>query len=129
VRLTQAIADALSSVQEIAAAGEAKLQELLEGHQRFQRAVFMAHPKRRRGVSALTASKERGRRQTGTVRLGRAYGPGSINAKADALQLARGGFWEEAIDMAREYPELVKTIQRMEGLSGPTLRDVLEQGT
>jgi hypothetical protein len=109
------MAEALSQSAEIAAAGREVFAEILSGMQRFQRDALIRPDKRRRGISALTASRERKRSQVGRVRLGRTRGPGSINARADGLQLARMGQWQKAAEMLREVdPELAARYQRFE---------------
>jgi hypothetical protein len=111
--LVDAMAEAMSAAKDLAASGRAKFLEIFSGMQRFQRHVYLANPKRRRGLSALTASKERGRRQSGRVRLGRASGLGSINALADGLYLARTGQWAAAADMlVYDYPALSARYRR-----------------
>jgi hypothetical protein len=111
--LASAMAAALSQSAEIAAAGREVFAEILSGMQRFQREAFLRPDKRRRGISALTASRKRKRSQVGRVRLGRTRGPGSINAKADGLYLARIGQWAKAAEMLNEVaPELAARYRR-----------------
>lgn len=69
--------------------------------------------KRRRGLSAKTAGKMK--LPSRGPRLGRARGPGTINAYADGLQLARSGDFGQAADMLQQqYPNLAQRYRDMQ---------------
>lgn len=116
MKLIDALFDALSNVKEVASAGLARYQELLGGFRRHQQEILLTSPKRRRGHSAKSPvwhkTKGYGDGLTGRRRLGRARGPGSINAKADGLQLARTGQWQAAAEMLEQADPALATRYR-----------------
>jgi hypothetical protein len=96
--LVSAMMAAMSQVKELAQAGRENVQELMAGFRRHQLDVIQPPTKRRRGLSAKAADST----VIGKPRRGRAGGPGSINAMADGLYLARTGQWEQAANMLSE---------------------------
>lgn len=96
---TAALAAALSAIPEIARGGLEDLVDLRAGARRFQLENFMPLPQGWGGRHKRRVDRRKGK---SGVRLRRARGPGSINARADGLQLARMGLWAEAAEMLYE---------------------------
>jgi hypothetical protein len=85
-------------------------------------AVFLGqHGRSRRSVSkhAFNKTSRGAGRRSKASRLTMARGAGSINAKADALRLARDGHWLEAANMVDEHER-----QCGESIVSPTVREV-----
>lgn len=102
-----------------------RMQARFESFLRFMQLVNMPNAKRRRGESAMTASRRRKRNQIGRVRLGRPTGPTSLDEltkqkfqayldrQAAKLALASGGpvFYEPTPASILDDP---KTLMREE---------------